>query len=472
MSMVVKLASATKAISAMAAANSQNRANEVNAALGGNGSSFFINKGMADHMACLPSLYGRKSLAELMGVGDDSSDSRDHSRVIPSMNFGIKKSHIPDELRSLALELKKDIHNAYIQQLIIAHKTKMPVSVESTPYFQYVVAPKLKAFNITDFSNWIPTVNTRFYFEEWEIEPGIERFFENVTMMSRTETVPGAINRLKGKLEADDADFTKQYQAQSNYSWTAQDCVCHTDITEDLMQDMVPQSGSFDRIRKEVGLGLRRAKEDAIVNGDSTGSPQGASHMDSDVASGAATLFNKAFKGLRKIALAAGANWTVDNAGGPVDRDTFANMIVKMGKMAKEKGDLLWILGPSLCNRIVTGAVPELLTLDTFGPSATLLTGNIPRIFGVEPFESEWVREDVNSSGVYAAVQVLTTALLVKKSRFLVGQRSPVKLWATPSLANMDKMLLSGKERFTFAGVPQTITGEKSAIIATNIALT
>lgn len=464
-----KLASAVKAVNAKLTSDSVSRGTQVDGALGGNGGSFFINKSQAAHLIHLPALYGRKSLAEMLGIGDDFGDGR---KVIPSINFGKKVSHIPDELRALGLELKKDLHNAAIQQQIMAWKSKMPVAVETTPYFLNVVAPKLKAFNVTDFSNWIPTLNTRFYFEEFELEPGIERYFEQITMQSRTETVPGAVARLKGRLEADDATFSAQSNTQANYTWTAQDCVCHTDITEDLMQDMVPQTGSFDRLRKEVGLGLRRSKEDAIINGDSTGSPQGASHMDSDVAGGATTLFNKAFKGLRKIALAAGANWTVDNSGGPVDRDFFAAMLVKMGKMAKEKGDLVWIIGPAIANRIVTGNVPELLTLDTFGPSATILTGNIPRIFGIEPYESEWVREDVNASGVYAAAQVLTTSLLVKKSRFLVGQRAPVKIWATPTLANQDKMLLTAKERFTFAGVPQTVPNERSVIIGINVALT
>lgn len=465
-----KLTSAAKAVNANGATASDSRSSQIDGALGGAG-NFFVNKSLSAHLASLPYLYGRKSIAELLGVGDDYGDGYERSKVIPSVNFGNKKSHIPDDLRILGLELKKDFHNALLQQQILAAKTKMPISVENTPYFQFVLAPKLKAFNVTDFANWIPTLNTRFYFEEFELEPGIEKYFEQIPMMSKTEQVPGAVNRLKGKLEADDATFSAQANAQSNYTYTAQDCVCHTDITEDLMQDMVPQSGSFDRLRKEVALGIRRSKEDAIINGDDTGTPQGASHMDSDVAAGAATLFNKAFKGLRKRAIAAGANNGVDNGGAQIDRDTFGNMLQKMGKMAKEKGDLVWIIGPSPSNRIVTGAVPELLTLDTFGPSATILTGNVPRIFGVEPYESEWVREDVNSSGVYAAAQSLTTALLVKKSRFVVGQRAAMKIWATPSLANQDKMLLTAKERFTFGGVPQTVTNERSVIIAYNIAL-
>lgn len=465
--MKLRLAAALKAVNDQGAALAAARGAGVDSALYGN--NFFVNKSQSSHLKLLPSLYGKKSFADMLGVGDDTGDGYNRHEVKISTNFGIKRSHISPELQAIGLELKKDFHNCLLQQQIIAHKTKMPIAVMDTPYFKQILEAKLKAFDLSGFSSWVPTLNTRFYFEEFELEPGIERFFEQVTMMSKTEQVPGAINRLKGRLEGDSATFSAQSNTQSSYVYTAQDCVCHTDITEDLMQDMVPESGAFDRLRKEVLLGVRRSKEDAIINGDDSGSPQGASHQDSDVAGGAATLFNKAFKGLRKIALAAGAGNIVDNASAPVDRDTFANMMVKMGKMNKEKGDLLWIVGPSVSTRIVTGAVPELLTLDTFGPAATILTGNLPRIFGVEPYESEWVREDVNATGVYAAAQVMTTALLVKKSRFVVGQRAPVKIWATPSLANQDKMLLTAKERFTFAGVPQATPGEKSSIIAYGI---
>lgn len=463
--------SAIKAINAAGALAAMDRGNQIDSALGASNKSFSVSKSMAEHIAQLPLLYGRKSVAELLGIGDDDGDSKSRRIVIPSINFGVKQHHIPDDLRMIGLDIKKKFHNAFLMQMIACFKSKMPVAFDSTPYFKDQLAPVLKAFSLTDFANWVPTLNTKFYFEEFELEPGIEKYFEQVTMQSRVERVPGAINRLKGALEADTATFSAQYNAQSNYTYTAQDCVCHTDITEDLMQDMVPQSGSFDRLRKEVALGVRRSKEDAIINGDDTITTtlQGDGHMDSDVAGGAATLFNKAFKGLRKIALAAGATHQVNNSGGPVDRDMFASMLVKMGKMAKEKGDLVWILGPAVCNRIVTGNVPELLTLDTFGPSATILTGNIPRVFGVEPYESEWVREDVNASGVYAGGQVLTTALLVKKSRFIVGQRAPMKIWATPTLASSDKMLLSCKERFSFAGVPQTVTNERSCVIAYNV---
>lgn len=449
------------------------RGGQIDLALGGQGgNTFAIGKTIGRHLASVPALYGRKSIVELLGCGSDDGDNYNKHQVKVSVNFGKKNLAVPDELRMVLLELKKDFHNCLIQQQLIAAKTHMPIAVDKTPYFMAVLEPKLKAFNLTGFSDWVPTLNTRFFFEEYEIEPAIEKYFEQVPMMSLTEKVPGATARLKGRLQADSDTYSAQSNTQANYTYTAQDCVCHTDITEDLMQDMVPQSGSFDRLRKEVLLGVRRSKEDAIINGDDTitTSVQGDGHMDSDVAGGAATLFNKAFKGLRKRAIAAGAGNIVDNLAAIVDRDTFANMLIKAGKMSNDKGDLLWIVGPAVSNRIVTGGVPELLTLNTIGLDATLITGNMPKIFGVEPYESEWVREDVNGTGVYASSVTKTTVLLVKKSRFVIGQRAPVKIWATPSLANQDKMLLTAKERFTFGGVPQSTPGEKSAIIAYNVA--
>jgi hypothetical protein len=449
------------------------RGGEIDLALGGTGvNSFAIGKTIGKHLQSVPALYGRKSILEVLGCGSDDGEHYNKHEVKVSINFGKKNHAVPDELRMVMLELKKDFHNCLIQQQLIAQRTKMPTPIDKTPYFMAVLEPKLKAFSLSGFSDWVPTLNTRFFFEEYEIEPAIEKYFEQIPMMSLTEKVPGATARLKGKLQLDTDTFTAQYNTSGNYTYTAQDCVCHTDITEDLMQDMVPQSGSFDRLRKEVLLGVRRSKEDAIINGDDTitTSVQGDGHMDSDVAGGAATLFNKAFKGLRKRAIAAGAGNIVDNLAAIVDRDTFANLLLKAGKMTNDKGDLLWIVGPAVSNRIVTGGVPELLTLNTFGMEATLITGNMPKIFGVEPYESEWVREDVNATGVYAGGATKTSVLLVKKSRFVIGQRAPVKIWATPSLANQDKMLLTAKERFTFGGVPQSTPGEKSAVIAYNVA--
>lgn len=455
------------------------RTKEVDEALGG-GKSYegrgpaFL-KGIAHYVSKAPELFGKKNMLEVLGVGDIPNEGSVPSWVHPSINLGCKKTftHIDADIKREILNLKKDLHTAEIQRQFLAQTKFMPVALIDMPHFKSICIAKLKAFSLTDFSQWVPTLNTGFYFEEFELAPAIDGYFPDYPMMSKIANVPGATTRLKGKLQGDTDTFTAQYNAQSNYQMTAQDCVVHTDITEDLIQDMVPSAGGIERLRREVALGIQRSKEDAIINGDDTitSTVQGDGHMDSDIAGGSATLFNKSFKGLRKRALA--ASFVYDNGGSGVSLSTYNGLVPVLGKWAKEKGDLLLIIGPTIANKFVFGNVPEMLTAQNAGlATATILTGVLPKIAGIEQYESEWVREDVNSSGVYASAQVLTTILACKKSRFVVGKRAPMKIWAAPSLPTSDKLLLSAKERFSFGGVPQSAGVEQSVAISYNIALT
>lgn len=447
---------------------------DVDGALGGQGPQAPAQlKGMAYHMAQAPMLFGKKHLAQVFGVGEIPVDGQINANVHKAINLADHTTHrhVSKELKAIILGVKKEIHNAQLQQQILARKSLMPVAVEQTPYWKHVVEPMLKAFQISDFAAWLPTMNTSFYFEELELEPGLEKYFPTLDMPGRTMTVPGALTRLKGRLEGDAATYSAQYNTSSSYTLVAQDCVAHTDITDDLLSDMVPNAGAFERLRREVAMGVARSKEDAIINGDDTigTSVQGDGHMDSDVAGGAATLFNKGFQGLRKRAIAASNVYA--NGGSGVSLATINGLIKKLGKNAIEKGDLLAVVGPSIANNLIGGNVSEILTHEKFWNAATIMTGKLPSILGIEFAPSEWVREDVNSSGVYASSQSLTTVLLVKKSRFVIGKRAPLKIWATPSLASSDKLLLTAKERFTFGGVPQSAT-EKSVAAAVNVALT
>jgi hypothetical protein len=140
-----------------------------------------------------------------------------------------------------------------------------------------------------------------------------------------------------------------------------------------------------------------------------------------------------------------------------------------MGKQASMKDDLIYIIGTTISHDLVTGAIPELFTAFAFGGLASNVTGQVPPVFGVKNLESSYIREDLNALGVHDGVTTnRTTALLVQRSRFLNWTRQATRVWATPSLANTDKMLMSAKARHTFAGLPQTAE-EKSVVVAVNI---
>ncbi len=404
--------------------------------------------------------FGAHAPADLFGHAEAS----ENKMVGRSLNFGSKADvgGMPEDTRLMLFRLKKAISDVAIVASVV-YKTNNPSAdqMANTGYYKTYLEPMLKAFDVSGFSSWIPTVNTRFYFEEYELPLVIASLFDSMPMESKTENVPGALGRLFGKLEVDSATFTGQSNTQANYLVTAMDCVVHTEITQDLNQDSAP--AIIDKLRKEVVAGIGRSEERTILDGDDS-----VTHMDTDVT--AATEFRKAYKGIRKKALDNSANGVVyDHLGDSPSKELFKQLLKKMKRFASEKGDLCYIMGTSIGTDLVTGAIPELFTAFAFGGPASNVTGALPPVFGIKCVESEWMREDLGAAGVYAAASTMTWCALVKKSRFMNHVRAPLRVWAAPSLPSSDKMLMSAKKRMAWAGTPQS-SDEKSLAIGINIA--
>jgi hypothetical protein len=391
-------------------------------------------------------------------------ESNDSAPAVRSINFGLKSEagNLPDEVRLRLFGLKK-LFNAVEIQAQIMTRSAYPSAdaMMATPIYKQHLEPMLKAFDISGFSSWSPTVNARFYFQELDVPLLVAGLFDSLPMEAATITVPGALGRLKGKLETDTATFSGQSNTQASYQVVAKNNVCHAEITEDLTMDSVP--AIIDKLRYEVVAGVARSEEHALLEGDDS-----LVHMDADVT--AATDFRKAYKGLRKLALANSANGVAyDHAADVPTKALFEQLLKRMGKFASEKGDLAYILPPTVSNALVTGAIPELFTAFAFGGPASNVTGQVPPVFGIKCVESEWIREDLFTSGVYTVPgQTKTYALLVKKSRFASYVRAGIRVWAAPSLPSSDKMLMSAKKRHAFAGNPQSAT-EKSVAIGYNV---
>lgn len=422
-------------------------------------------------------LGGAKGLPQIFGqkINEKSGES-----ALP-LNFGSKKEtgYMPDDVRLRLFHLKKMVNNVEIQsQVMFKGQHVTPGMIQETPMFKDHLKPMLKAFDITDFSNWIPTVNARFYFEEYELPFMLADQFDQQPMDSATVEVPGDLGHLEGREETDSAVFNSQSTTQANYSVTARNNVTHTQITEDLMQDSAPKI--IEKLRRDVLMGGMRAYERALINGDTTvlTAVRGDGHQDLDTRALALNAtFAKAFDGLRKRAFAnntaLGAGTIVyDHGGDTASKTLFEVLLSLMGKFASEKDDLLYILPPSIENQLVTGAIPELFTAFAFGGLASNVTGQVPPVFGVKPVTSQYMREDLKADGTAAAdpsSDVLTNLLLVKKSRFANFIRQATRVWAAPSLPSSDIMLMTSKTRHAFGGNPQS-ADEKSVVMGINIA--
>jgi hypothetical protein len=443
-----------EAKAALEAAKAKKAAEGVFGEKGGKSPSFSM--GMAKHIQAAPSLLGQKSLLGVLGSGLNDDNSQ------PSVNLRSKSlpRSVDRDVCEALLELKKHLHSAMVQASLISHANKCYVNIQEVPFFKAHVAPLLKAYNVTDFADWIPTLNTRFYFEELEIDPGLSGLFPQHNMTSAIQEVPTISGRLMGELETDTGTFTEQSETDGKIQLATRNCVAHVKITEDLISDSDPSV--FDRLRGQVAKGIIRSIDNALLNGDTTNP-----HMDADVVG--AKDYRKAWKGLRKIALD-NASAVYNHAGARPNFTLFQEMFKLMGKARYDRGDCLWLLSLAVEGDTVSGKIPEILTVDKAGSNATIFSGMMPNILGIKPVISEWIREDLAATALYTVPgQTLTVSHLIRLSGFLFGQRSPMRIWAAPSLPSSDVMLMSAKNRVAFGGAANTAS-DKYVVLGRNIA--
>lgn len=414
---------------------------------------------------------GTKSLVNWLGKKVDDNDEM--TPAVPIVNFGKKSStgFMPDDVRMRLFYFKKCISNMEVQAQYKS-KSRYPsvAALKATPAYRDYVAPMCKAFNVTDFDEWIDQVQARFFFEEFEIPHILMDQLDTLPMDSSLVRVPGALGRLEGLLETDDAIFTAQSNTQSSYIVESKNCVVHSKITQDLLDDSSP--AIIDKLRFEVLQGIARAYERAMLDGDSSGT-----HIDDDTQAGSAKLYTKAFNGFRKrvfdadAALGAGP-LIYDNSGDSLSKDTFAELLKRLKCQGVEKTDLMYVLGCTGSADLVTGAIPELFTAFNFGGLASNVTGQVPPVFGIDVVESEKVREDLEADGKAdnPTVSTLTYMLLIQKSRYANWVRQAPRVWAAPSLPSSDEMLMSSKARMAMAGIPMAAGNpERNAAMAINI---
>lgn len=195
-------------------------------------------------------------------------------------------------------------------------------------------------------------------------------------------------------------------------------------------------------IKEGIADGANEAMEQAIINGDDS-----ATHQDSDVTE--ASDRRKSWKGYRKLALA--NNWKED-----LSTFSYAN-IGKLQKMMGVYGtfisDLTFIVGVSVWNQMKSLA--EVITVDKYGPKATILTGELGKLDGIPIVTSGVVREDLNASGVYDGTTMTQTCMfLVFRRGFLSGTKRTLRLRLLQELyAESEQDCLLGTMRRAFTPI-------------------
>ncbi|MEO0602304.1 MAG: phage major capsid protein, partial [Myxococcota bacterium] len=228
--------------------------------------------------------------------------------------------------------------------------------------------------------------------------------------------------------ERDPAEIRQTVPTTTEVSTTPQTVGVNLPADRDATEDAIMAFGPMAQML--VAEAIQDGREDALINGDTgvhgdTGiaswNPRSRWHADS---LGLSVDHRYWYTGLRHQAIDASANV---NGGS-------AQTVVGLGQF------LAQLDTPHAYDSVVYVCSPEfvliqlltdtnLLTVDKYGPQATVLTGEVGRIFGRPIVLSEFVDVAYNASGIYdGTTQTKTGTLIVNRSRMYRGVRRSLRV--------------------------------------------
>jgi HK97 family phage major capsid protein len=249
--------------------------------------------------------------------------------------------------------------------------------------------------------------------------------------------------------------ITASTPGSGNVTFDAVKLACRVLVSTELEEDSVV--AILPLLHDKIVQALAEAQENATINGDTDGT-----HQDADVT--ASTDVRKAWDGYRKLVSGAAK---VD--GSTFDKAALRAIRTAMGKYGVNPNNLAWIAGISVYNKML--ALDEVVTLDKYGPSATVLTGELGKFDGIPIVVSEFIRENLNADGVYDGVTTTKTVLpLVYRPAFLYGDRRSITVKVSQELyMETDQDVAIATQRLDFKPV-QDATAEPIVALGYNIA--
>lgn len=346
-----------------------------------------------------------------------------HPGITPARTLPFAGSDVlgDDLVAEVPVEVQREMDKVFLVSSILR---KSPKELKIYPKFRKMFEAKaqefMKALDSTTaggVDEWVPT----------ELSPNL---IEKVRLQLKVAALFPLINMPTNpyKLPIDVGDFTT-FKVPENTADTGQTdipvgdtgsisgdvtftAVGHKSIvlsskeaTEDSIIPLLPL------IERKLILSLAQGREDAILNGDT------GTHEDTDTTS--ATSRRKMFLGLRAMANDNSATHTFDLA--TMSINNLLAIRELMGVYGVNPSDIAWVT--SIKGMMALAKIDALQTLDKVGPQAVILAGQLGTVLGSPLIVSEYVRNDLNASGIYEASATKTVLHCVHRNGFGVGER-------------------------------------------------
>lgn len=403
---------------------------------------------------------------------DDAEDERRDGR---SSNKGIAaiedlQNEITDDPDVLRAQTALD-RSYMLSKLLHKPVTKLKYfqnAMKSIPYFK-------KSLDVADVTQtltatgWQPAVFTQRMIEKVRLELVISQLHPRIDMPADPYRFPieggDATAYLVNERAGADDDLTAGNRVTAGLSSTGATnmvmssqkvgtrIVTSTEVTED---SFIP---ILEYLENKIALSMAYLQDNVTVNGDKT-----AATLDTGGGGYGAMDQRKAWDGYRKYLQGKTSKVANTASAGAsfVDIADIRKVRQNMGKYGIKPRDLVMVVGPVGYIKLLAckdGSNPTpVLTLEKYGPQATIRTGEIGSLDGIPIIVTEHLGpsnvssgvESFNAQGTFDGVTTTYTEILfVRPSAFLYGDRRAAQL-KTEELIQTDQQLMVTMQRLTF----------------------
>lgn len=305
-------------------------------------------------------------------------------------------------------------------------------------------------------SDWVPTFATSELWRDFHLAATITPQFRRYDMPTNPYTLP-----------VESSDITFKYASTENQAVTASNPTTASaslsakkiqaeidfsgEVTEDSIIPIIPNL-RFDLVRRGG-----QTMDDLVVNGDTTTAATG--NVNSDDQAPTAGSFYLAFAGIRKFHNVTNTGQETNMAAAPTSALITA-VRSKLGKYGARPSDLILVTGPSTYYKIQLLA--EVITLEKYGPNATVLTGELARWFNIPILLNE-TTDLTNTSGRVAVATPSNNTVgwlsLVNTTMWKTGFRRDLQIESFRDIQKDQNILVASfRMAFVSSGIATTHT--------------
>ena len=306
--------------------------------------------------------------------------------------------------------------------------------------YKEVAAIIEKAIVPADVGSWLAEEFSNQILIDLELDLKVEALFPKITMPENRNTfsIPAVVDNVQAYLIAPGDDAVASAIASAKVTFATQRIKTLVGVTDQADHETVTMMTEL--VKQRLVKQLAKASEDALINGDTTYAT--ANHP------------RKAFDGLLKMALDSGQ--TSDGGGTAPTATLIMDARTKLGVYGVNISDIAIICDFQTGFKLLE--LDEVTTVDKFGPQATIITGEIGKIWGIPIVISEYIRHDLDPDGTDTIGTNETTVMLfVNRGYFAVADRGAVTV-ETERQAVSSTNLFVGFRDFDFKKTSATAT--------------